>query len=157
MEQSAHGAVYLYVRSGGALFGFPIGQLAFILSTCELMQGRTGENLPDGTCETMLDGKRVDVLHLNEMVDQPSNDEEKHALVVTKGTGVYGILVDEVLDTVQLAAEQIMSLPGEVLGPQNGFLSAVAVQDDETMCLLIDTERLLDQAATARREKETAK
>lgn len=132
------GEMNLCVSSGGMLFWLSAEGLFHIMSGRALL----GSVTEDGTAE--LDGRTVSVVSLRALLGLPAG-EERHALLLDRGGGLVGLLVDEVLDALGAPPEAVIPLPEAVLWAENRFLMGlVLLPGREQPAYAVDLERLLN-------------
>ncbi len=87
-------------------------------------------------------GQMLPVIELRRLFGQTGNKPELQdvLLIVQIEDQTIAVIVDEVLNILELSSKQIQSPPAAVA--QSRFLSA-AVQDGDTMILVLDASRLL--------------
>lgn len=87
-------------------------------------------------------GQMLPVIDLRRLFGQPGNNPELQdvLLIVQIQDQTVAVIVGEVLDIMKFSLKQIQSPPGAV--SQSRFLSA-AVQQEETLILVLDASRLL--------------
>lgn len=77
----------------------------------------------------------IDLATRLRLVSQPRRREAR-VLIVRHDDGLYGMVVDEVLDVVTIAPEELEEAPGAIAGARGEYIRALARLGDEILIVL---------------------
>lgn len=150
MESALNGNAYVCVRSNSLFFWLPVDKLLYITSSRMLRDATIARKNPSDAPVALLEGHRIAVFSLRELLGCSGAEEELHAIILQLDGGLRGLLVDEVTDAIHTGQIAFLPLPNAVKSPQNAFLqgliwmerrSALAyVMDPELLPAMADTK-----------------
>lgn len=136
------GTRYVSFILGGGKYCIPVGQVAQILRHENVLDIPKAPRFVAGVVN--LRGDIVPVVDLRERFGVPKTQEKKkeRIVVTSQGGRLYGLLVDEVRELVDIQDAEITPDAGSAFGQRPEFIRAAARRGD-TLVFFLDLERVL--------------
>jgi purine-binding chemotaxis protein CheW len=124
-------------------FGVPVTKVQEVLRA----QARTRIPLVSPVVDGLINlrGEIVTTLDLRRRLELPARDDDVEAMnvVIRSDEGVVSLLVDEIRDVLDVEDADFEAVPPTLTGPCRDLVTAIFKLDD-SLLLILDTERLLD-------------
>jgi purine-binding chemotaxis protein CheW len=136
---------YCTFHLGDLYFGVPVTKVQEVLRPQERTRIPLVSPVVDGLIN--LRGEIVTTLDLRRRLELPPRADEAESMnvVIRSDEGVVSLLVDEIRDVLDVEDADFEPVPPTLTGPCRDLVTAIFKLDD-SLLLILDTERLLDLA-----------